>query len=235
MSSNPPEYPFHKYHLRITNFLSGIAVITLLFMPIAAESKWMLVIWKISLFGVSIYYWKKRQVSYWAVTLPFVLGLITFARILGEFFIADQLLYILSVLSGFILCTIFFINHLCVWNIIYKEKSFDLLKKFIVLYSVLLLIRLGWDCYALSMRHVCQYTVYMESFGSLLIKQKNWLPFLGVLFVAVLPLISVAFFRRNSENNTYGWALGFMLPVLMATIAGEICLKMVWHKYGIPM
>jgi hypothetical protein len=229
----PPVYPFHKYHLRITNFSSGIAVLILLFMPLSATAKGLLVIWKIVLAGVSVFYWKKRQVNYWAVTMPYILGLAVSARLHNEFFLSQPHLFLIAVLSAFLFCTIFFINHLCVWNIMQGQKSFALVKIMLKLYLGFLVLRLGWDSYYFMVKGVVNFTWYKQPPINPATEPGTALPLMGVLLAVILPSVAASFLHRNLSNNSFPWALGFLLPVLLITLIGEIVLRVVWNQYGI--
>ena len=114
---NPLTNKFHKFHLGLPNFVGGVVVVFILFMPgVPLYLKISALIWKALLLGISNYYWKRETANPFFISIPCVFGLVVFVFLLGELILAPLLqqkiiavsyipvINAMSILSGFVFC-----------------------------------------------------------------------------------------------------------------------------------
>jgi len=108
----PLREKFHKYHLRLTNFISGIVVVIAIFMDLPVSLKIFILVWKIVLLNISLLYWKKKYPNLFIMSIPCIIGITAFFFIHDNCIISSSAVLVLELLLGSAFCFfVFYINR----------------------------------------------------------------------------------------------------------------------------
>jgi len=108
----PLKEKYHKYHLRIVNFVSGAAVITALFSHLSIYAKILILLWKVTLLCETWQFWKKKYPNLMIITITSVLGLSIFSLVHYEWYGLTLGLILFELLLASAVCfTIFYLNR----------------------------------------------------------------------------------------------------------------------------
>ena len=81
---DPLKNNFHKFHIGLPNVVGGVTVVSLLFMDIPLETKLVVLLWKAVFIAVSRVSWKKQYPDARWMSIPPVLGVYAFYRVMMD-------------------------------------------------------------------------------------------------------------------------------------------------------
>ena len=232
--SEPLKNNFHRFHLGISVFVGGIAVIALFLEPLSSVAKNLLLVWVLLLTSFSYLYWKKDYPNPFFLSLPCGLGMIVFAEIYQEFISPDKIQIMVSLLGGFILCTSIYAMNLGHWYLNVHGLPIRHLVRTVNVLGVLLLIRLIGDVYGLFI-HELFFNGDLVPLYVFMGRMDGFLLWPALFFGTLFPFISLYFVQGTLKVKSTQSATGILYVILIAVLIGDLTYKYYLLKYGIAL
>jgi len=230
----PVPSPYHKYHLRITNIISGIAVVCLMFLDIAFSTKMVILFWKANLLGISRFYWKKPYPRMAVMSLPALFGTVGLFLLYREWGLDAGLGLIAGLLSGLLLCYSVYTMYLGHWYLNVPGLPILHLKTAVKTFAIVIVVRLIYLVLSL-----CISSVWVRgepvSATSFLMTLDGFLLFVPVFFGVLLPLVSLYFVWGTLEVKSTQSATGILYVILIAVLLGQVGFQYYQIRYALNL
>ena len=215
---------FHRFTLGLSSLIGGFGVIFFWFMDVELRVQLLAIVWLISLLTVTWFYWGRRNVQVWVVTIPSLLGVIVYSQMESLLISPGYLLLVTSILGGLILCGSIFSVLLGHSYFKMANLSIGLLMRAVKCLLVFLILRILWDIPYLFMTEVdlADYVVpaveFIQSFNGFFL-------FIALFFGTALPLILCVLTLRTVSIHSARSAMGLLYVLLISVIIGDLFYK----------
>jgi hypothetical protein len=189
-------------------------------------------IWKIILFSVSKYSWRKEYPDPKLMLVPCLLGTYTFIRFQAFLIEPGWPIAFIGVLSGLIFCCILFAMNLGHWYLNVHGLPMAPLIRTVNILWILLTIRTVWDIYFMSAGRV-SYAGDLITIAVFISKMDGFLLIIGLFFGTLFPLISLYFTREVLRLKNTQSATGILYVILCSIILGDMAYKYYLIKFGV--
>ena len=245
-SRDPLKNDFHKFHIGLPNFVGGVAVVSLFFIPMPTSIRTAAVIWKVIMLSTSKYYWKKGFVDHRMITVPCLSGIIVSNWVCFELVLKPLLMkglitsnalipiYFINVLGGLVFCAALFAMNLGHWYLNVHGLPITHLLRSVYVLGIFLFVRLLWDIPMMIWGKVVTQgeTIPVLTFIRHLDGFFIWIAF---FFGTVFPFISLYFVRGTLVVKSTQSATGILYVVLTSVLIGDLTYKYYLIKYGLAL
>jgi len=231
---NPLKNNFHKFHLGLPNTVGGVVLVFIWLMDIPLSLKITVTIWKVVLFSLSRYSWKKESPDPKLITVPCLLGIYAFVRMQEHLIGPGWSGAFVGVLSGMIFCAALFAMNLGHWYLNVHGLPINHLKRSVYVFWALLGIRLVWDIYIMLTGTIVYIgdTIPLLQFA---MRMDGFLIGIGLFFGTLFPIITLYFVNEVLKLKNTQSATGILYVILCSILLGDIAYKYYLIKFGISL
>ena len=230
---DPLKDNFHKFHIGLPNVIGGVTVVSLLFMDIPTATKLVVLLWKAVFIAVSRVSWKKQYPDALWMSIPPLLGVYAFYRVMGDLTgTGGAAALIVWILGGCIFCAALFAMNLGHWYLNVHGLPLAHLKRAVNVFGVSLALRLLWDAWFLATGKVF-YGGELIPLARFLTRLDGFLLLIAPAFGLLFPLASLYFVNGTLKLKNIQSATGILYVILCAVLIGDLTYKYYMIKLGI--
>ena len=230
---DPLKNNFHKFHIGLPNVIGGVTVVSLLFMDIPTATKLVVLLWKAVFIAVSRVSWKKQYPDALWMSIPSLLGVYAFYRVMGDLTGAGgAAALIVWILGGCIFCAALFAMNLGHWYLNVHGLPMAHLKRAVNVLGLFLVLRLLWDFYFLITGKIF-YAEYGMPLVQFLGRLDGFFLWIAIFFGLLFPLISLYFAHGTLKLKNTQATTGILYVILCAVLIGDLTYKYYMIKFGI--
>ena len=230
---DPLKNNFHKFHIGLPNVVGGVTVVSLLFMDIPLATKLVVLLWKGVFIVVSRKSWKQQYPDALWMSIPVLLGIYAFYRVMTDMTGAGGLVpWIAWLLGGFILCSALFAMNLGHWYLNVHGLPIAHFKKAVNVFGAVLALRLLWDVYFLVTGKIL-YAGEWVPLLQFMTKLDGFFLWVAVFFGLLFPFISLYFAHGTLKLKNTHATTGILYVILCAVLIGDLTYKYYFIKFGI--
>ena len=188
--------------------------------------------WLISLFAVTLFFWRRRRAESWVVTIPSLLGSVFIARITGHLITGDLISILVLILDGLILSGSLFAMILGHWYLNVVNLPISLLRSAPRSILVFLSLRAVWNVFALFSQSVSISGFEMPLTEFLWTLEGIFL-WCAIFFGTLLPLaLSFLTLRTVAIHSTQS-ATGLLYVLVVSVIMGDLFYRFYSIQYAL--
>lgn len=225
---------FRKFNIGLANFVAGMGIVILLFMPVPWPLKAAVLAWKAVLLSVSSYSWKKEKINLWLMLLPVVCGIGAVGVLQGHFTVSGSALLAIVMLGALILCLAFFTMILGHWYLNVHGLPLKYLRDVTRALAVALIARLLWDIFALGSSKILYFGDLIPLY-KFMFHIEGFLLLVAVFFGTVLPAGLVFLVLETLKVKSTQSATGLLYVLVVAVLMGDLSYKYYLMKYGLVL
>jgi len=179
------------------------------------------VVWMITLLTVTWYYWNRRYVQAWVVTIPSFLGLIVYTQMTELLIAPNYLLVVTSILGGLILCGSIFSVVLGQQLMSKASSSLYSMNRLMKCNLLFLTVRMLWDIPNIFISEIdVEDTLilvfhYIQSFDGFFL-------FIALFFGTLLPLVLYIFVLYNKSTRYAQSTIGLLYVGVFSVTLGTL-------------
>ncbi|MCB9748107.1 MAG: hypothetical protein H6755_06845 [Candidatus Omnitrophica bacterium] len=225
---------FHRFHLGVANFVGGVCLVFILVGPYPNFIKIGTLVWKISFWSVSKYYWSREYPKVLPLTISSFLGSVAYIYLQKFLLDSNGQAITISILAGFIFCAALFAMNLGHWYLnVHGLKLGHLIRSVYLLWGFLLL-RLLWNVYYIF-THNLIYDGDSITMLHFMMTMDGFLLFIGLFFGTLFPFIGLFFANGTLQLKNTQATTGILYVLLCSILIGDITYKYYLIKFGIPL
>ncbi len=230
---DPLKNNFHRFHLGLSCFVLGVTTIVYGTSPMATTDHLIsMLIWIIALLLVTAISWHKVSVNPIALTVIFVIGLITINKILNSWIPVSPVGVLMLTLGGMIFCAALFAMNLGHWYLNVHGLPLNHLKRAVYVFWSLVAVRAIFDlCF--MFQPVIFVHAEVPNIAMFMLSIEGFLIILAILFGTIFPLICLYFVKGTLDVKSTQSATGILYAILCGVVIGDITYKYYFFKYGI--
>ena len=223
---------FHRFTLSISSLMGSLGVTLLWLMNIDFLSRVSAAVWILALITVSWFYWSRPAVQAWVVSIPSLLGIIVYVRMVNELVTPDFSLLATSILGGFILSGSIFSMVLGHWYLNVVDLPMALLRRSIRWLFFFLVLRVLWDTPYLLTGEIdatgsaISLLEFIQSFNGFFL-------FIALFFGTALPLVICVLALRTVAIHSTQSATGLLYVVVISVAMGDLFYKYYALQFGL--
>lgn len=230
---DPLKNNFHKFHIALPNVVGGVTVIFLLFMDIPLATKLVILLWKAVFITVSRISWKKQYPDALWMSIPPVLGVYAFYRVMVNLAGTGGVIpLIVWLLGGIILCSALFAMNLGHWYLNVHGLPVAHLKRAVNVFGFFLILRLVWDAWFLATGKVL-YGGEWIPLVKFITRFDGFFLSIALMFGLLFPLASLYFVHRTLKLKNTQSTTGILYVILCAVLIGDLTYKYYFIRFGI--
>jgi len=230
---DPLKNSFHKFHIGLPNVIGGVTVVSLLFMGIPLETKLVVLLWKAVFIAVSRISWKKQYPDARWMSIPSLLGVYAFYRVMVDLTGTGGTTSLIAwLLGGVIFCSVLFAMNLGHWYLNVHGLPIAHLKRAINVFGFCLIARLLWDAWFLATGKVF-YGGEWVSLVRFMARLDGFLLLIALMFGLLFPLASLYFVHGTLKLKNTQSTTGILYVILCAVLIGDLTYKYYFIKFGI--
>lgn len=231
--NDPLKNNFHKFHIGLPNVIGGVTVVSLLFMDIPLATKLVVLLWKAVFIAVSRISWKKPYPDALWMSIPSVLGIYAFYRVLVDLTGSGGMVsLIVWLLGGAIFCSALFAMNLGHWYLNVHGLPMTHLQRAVNVFGFFLSLRLVWDIGVLVIGKVF-YGGEWIPFVRFITGLDGFLLLIALAFGLFFPLASLYFVNGTLKLKNTQSTTGILYVILCAVLIGDLTYKYYFLKFGI--
>ena len=189
-------------------------------------------VWLISLFAITFFFWGKPWAETWVVTIPSMVGIIFFARIVGHLINADLISLLVLVLGGLILSGSLFAMILGHWYLNVVNLPISLLRSATKSILFFLSLRVVWNIFALFSQSV-NANGFEMSLTEFLWTLEGIFLWCGIFFGTLLPLVLSYLVLRTVAIHSTQSATGLLYVLVISVLMGDLFYKFYSIQYDL--
>ena len=226
------EVNIHRFVLGLA--LSAAAGGILLTLSLELERTLMAVgfAWLISLFAVTLFFWRRRRAESWVVTIPSLLGSVFIARITGHLITGDLISILVLILDGLILSGSLFAMILGHWYLNVVNLPISLLRSATRSILFFLSLRTVWNVFALFSQSV-NANGFEMSLTEFLWTLEGIFLWCGFFFGILLPLVLSYLALRTVAIHSTQSATGLLYVLVISVLMGDLFYKFYSIQYAL--
>ncbi len=230
---DPLKNNFHKFHIGLPNVVGGVTVVSLLFMDIPLATKLVVLLWKAVFIAASRISWKKQYPDALWMSIPSLLGIHAFYRVMTDLTSAAGLIPLIAwVLGGCIFCAALFAMNLGHWYLNVHGLPIAHLKRAVDVFGLFLILRFLWDIWFLAAGNVFYGGGWM-SLWRFIVKLDGFFLLLAFVFGLLFPLASLYLIHGTLKLKNIQSTTGILYVILCAILIGDLTYKYYFIKFGI--
>lgn len=230
---DPLKNNFHKFHIGLPNVVGGVTVVSLLLMDIPLETKLVVLLWKAVFIAVSRISWKKQYPDARWMSIPPVLGVYAFYRVMmdltGTGGVAPLIVWLLG---GTIFCSALFAMNLGHWYLNVHGLPVAHLKRAVNVFGFFLILRLVWDAWFLATGKVL-YGGEWIPLVKFITGLDGFFLLIALMFGLLFPLASLYFVHGTLKLKNTQSTTGILYVILCAVLIGDLAYKYYFIRFGI--
>ena len=188
--------------------------------------------WLISLFAVTLFFWRRRRAESWVVTIPSLLGSVFIARITGHLITGDLISILVLILDGLILSGSLFAMILGHWYLNVVNLPISLLRSATRLILFFLSLRTVWNVFALFSQSV-NANGFEMSLTEFLWTLEGIFLWCGIFFGTLLPLVLSYLVLRTVAIHSTQSATGLLYVLVISVFMGDLFYKFYSIQYAL--
>jgi hypothetical protein len=227
---------FHRFILGLSCIVGGVGVVFVFLISDTIPSNVRIgeVVWLISLLAVTGYYWNQESIKKWVITIPSIFGVMAFYRILSEIISGDLVLFIISLLGGFILCGALFSMILGHWYLNVVSLPISLLKSTVKFLILIVSLRFIWDMGFIIMGEV-RYNGLPISMIQFLQTFDGFFLIFALFFGTLLPLILGILTLKTIAIQSTQSATGLLYVIVISVVMADLFYKYYLVQAELPL
>jgi len=227
---------FHRFSLGLSSIVGGIGVAFVWLMRdvVAFNAGMGAVVWLVSLIAVTLFYWNQNQVQKWVVTIPSMLGIIAFSRVLTDVISGDFELLMISLLGGLILSSALFAMILGHWYLNVVSLPISLLRSSVKLLLIFVTARTLWDMGFIVIGEV-QFNGMPIPMIHFLQTFEGFFLFIALFFGTLLPLILGILTMKTIAIQSTQSATGLLYVIVISMIMADLFYKYYLVQVELPL
>ena len=229
---DPLKNNFHKFHIALPNVVGGVTVVSLLFMDIPLATKLVVLLWKAIFIAASRISWKKQYPDALWMSIPSLLGMYAFYRVMADLTGGGPVPLIAWVIGGCIFSAALFAMNLGHWYLNVHGLPLAHLKRAVDVLGFSLAARLLWDVWVLATGKVF-YGGEWISLLKFFAKLDGFFLLIALLFGLLFPLASLYFVHGTLKLKNTQSTTGILYVILCAVLIGDLTYKYYMIKFGI--
>ncbi len=235
-AKDPIKHNFHRFQLGCPVIMAGLAIIGLWFYPVPVDLslKYASLFWLAAFLLITALNWNRPAVNPWGIAIVALWGLKVFADIYSQLISAHALEILISILSGFIVSSVFYAMNLGHFYLNVHGLNIKHLKMATIAFAVLLAVRLIWNIFYISTGQVIQGGEEI-SLLHFMMTVDGFFVWVALFFGTLFPLGASYFaFGTLKLKNTQA-TTGILYVLLSAVLLGDLAYKYYLLKYSIPL
>ncbi|MFQ6673967.1 MAG: hypothetical protein ACE5GH_04175 [Fidelibacterota bacterium] len=232
VASQPMGRGFHRLTLGISSVCAGTAFLFFWLLNANLHLRLSVAVWLLALVAVTWFYWNRQGIQEWVVTVPSLLGLVVYVRVVRELVAGPMALMILSILGGLIVCGAVFSMVLGHRYLNVANLPIGLLRRSVTWLLGFLIIRALWD-----LSHFVQGEIdfngqvislieFIQSFNGFFL-------FIALFFGTVVPIVLCLLTLRTVSLHSTQSATGLLYIVVISVIMGDLFYKYYALQFGL--
>lgn len=236
VNMQPLNNGFHRFILGLSSIISGVGVIFVWSMvnSISMNVRIGTLVWLISLLAVTIFYWHRQRIHKWVITIPSLLGILAFYRVLNDMISGDIELFGVSLLGGLILCSALFAMILGHWYLNVVSLPISLLKSSVKFLLLVVIVRILWDTGFIFMGKVL-YNGMPLSMSQFMRTFDGFFLFFALFFGTLLPLVLGILTLKTIAIQSTQSATGLLYVIVIAVVMADLFYKYYLVQVELPL
>jgi hypothetical protein len=226
---------FYRFNQGLVSIIISIGII-FIYLSLSIDNNFFLgIFWLFIQLYVTAIFWNTKYINNIFLSIPSIVGIIYLTLIMNQLFLINLVLldYIIIFTSHLIIASVFFSMILGHWYLNVIQLPINLLKNSIIVLSVLLVIRLFWNVYALlSFEVVDNYGISL-SLINFLWTFDGFLLSVAIFFGLLIPIILNIFIWNTLKIQSTQSATGLIYVSAVAVLFGDLFYKYYAFRFGI--
>ena len=189
-------------------------------------------VWLISLFAITLFFWRRPWAASWVVTISSMVGTIFIARILEHLINADLISLLVLILGGLILSGSLFAMILGHWYLNVVNLPISLLRSATKSILFFLSLRAVWNVFALFSQSV-NANGFEISLTEFLWTLEGIFLWCGIFFGTFLPLVLSYLTLRTVAIHSTQSATGLLYVLVISVFMGDLFYKFYSIQYAL--
>ncbi|MDB9884211.1 hypothetical protein OAD01_00815 [Candidatus Marinimicrobia bacterium] len=225
---------FYRFNLGLCCIIGALGVIGFIGLESNLISKIYIWIWLGLILITTSYYWNAKTKNNFIISLVSILGCFAFFHIIVQISPKSDylILFLITLLGSLITATVFFSMILGHWYLNVINLPIKLLKRSILVFSLLIIIRTFWDIIFMSLETVVDPYGISYSMWAFTFEFEGFLLAIAIFMGNIIPLILNLFIWKTLKLQATQSATGLIYVSVISILFGDLLFKYYLLKFG---
>jgi len=225
---------FYRFNLGLCCIIGALGVIGLVGLESKFISKIYIWLWLCLILIVTSYYWNAKTKNNFIISLISIFGCFAFSQIIIQISptLDYPILFFITLLGSLITASVFFSMILGHWYLNVINLPIKLLKRSILVFSLLLVIRTTWDIIFMSIESVVDSYGISYDLWSFTFEFEGFLLAIAIFMGNIVPLVLNLFIWKTLKLQATQSATGLIYVSVISILFGDLLFKYYLLKFG---
>ncbi|MBT7422756.1 MAG: hypothetical protein HN782_00975 [Candidatus Marinimicrobia bacterium] len=225
---------FYRFNLGLSCIIGSLGVIGYIGIESNFISKIYIWLWISLVLIITAYYWNSKRINNFIITIISILGCFAFFQIIIQISPKSNylILFFMILLGSMITASVFFSMILGHWYLNVINLPITLLKRSIVVFSLLLVVRTLWDVIYMSIESVTDSYGISYNLWAFTFEFDGFLLGIAMFMGNVVPLILNLFIWKTLKLQATQSATGLIYVSVLSILFGDLLFKYYLLKFG---
>ena len=225
---------FYRFNLGLCCIIGALGVIGFIGLESNFISKFFIWLWLGLILIITSYYWNNKNKNNFIISLVSIVGCFAFYQIIIQISPkSDSLvLFFITFLGSLITGSVFFSMILGHWYLNVINLPIKLLKRSILVFSLLIIIRTLWDFVFMSLENVVDPYGISYSLWAFTFEFEGFLLAIAIFMGNIAPLILNLFIWKTLKLQATQSATGLIYVSVISILFGDLLFKYYLLKFG---
>jgi|TARA_B110000914_G_scaffold211364_1_gene211378 hypothetical protein len=225
---------FYRFNLGLCCIIGALGAIGHLGLESNFLSKIYIWLWICLVLIITAYYWNSKTINNFMISIISIFGCFAFFQIIIQVLPkSDYLsLFFITLLGSMITASVFFSMILGHWYLNVINLPIRLLKRSILVFSLLLVIRTIWDVIYITLESVTDSYGISYNLWAFTFEFEGFLLAIAIFMGNIIPLILNLFIWKTLKLQATQSATGLIYVSVIAILFGDLLFKYYLLKFG---
>ena len=225
---------FYRFNQGMVSIVISIGIIFIYLSSSLLNNFYFGVFWLFIQLFITAIYWKTENINNIFISIPSVIGISYLILIMSQIFTVDLSIinYIIIFNSYSIVALVFYSMILGHWYLNVINLPIKLLKRSILVFSLLIIIRTLWDFVFMSLENIVDPYGISYSLWAFTFEFEGFLLAIAIFMGNIVPLILNLFIWKTLKLQATQSATGLIYVSVISILFGELLFKYYLLKFG---